>query len=837
MIRDSKEMAPLMGSKKANPPGTPPTAPQEKKVVENTLNKKSGNSSTRSEVTRHTLRNPTKPAEGQGSPRKLTNPVAAWQITGLIPLFGCSSHFFLEIEAFDTNVTPSRTSPPVFSKPMDSNIRPCASANCEDMDSPQSLQDDMTEYTPNADSYCTNSSQSARQNNRRKKLKKYLFRAVSEGSIEELQHLLAEVKDRSHACRNLTIQDYLMKKMTSSDTGKTCLMKALLNINENTKEIVKILLSFAEENLILERLINAAYTEEAYRGQTALNIAIERRQYDITQTLIEKGADVNAHAQGIFFNPKHKHEGFYFGETPLALAACTNQPDIVELLMNNSKTDITSQDSRGNNILHALVTVAEDFKTQNDFVRKMYDTILLKSRNRDLETMKNKDGLTPLQLAAKTGKLEILKYILSREIRDKPNRSLSRKFTDWAYGPVQSSLYDLTELDTTSENSLLDIIVYNTNIGNRHEMLALEPLHSLLRMKWKRFARHMFFISCCLYFIYNVLLTLISYYRPQAEKAPPYPLSLTDDLSWLQLTGQVTVMLGAIFIAIKESVAIFLLRPSDLQSILSDAWFHFAFFIQAVLVVFSVCLYFFSYKEHLACLVLAMSLGWANMLYFTRGLQSMGIYSVMIQQVILHDVIKFLVVYIVFLLGFGVALAALIDDCPENSKCSNFSTLGNVEIELFKLTLGLGDLEIHEDAKYPILFLLLRISFVILTFVLLLNMLIALMGETVEDISKESEHIWRLQRARTIVETEKILPKFLRRKFELGEWCKVAENDTRLCLRINEVKWTEWKTHVAFINEDPGPTDYSRMHDTSRSNSKITLNTYEEIYDLPETSV
>lgn len=23
--------------------------------------------------------------------------------------------------------------------------------------------------------------------------------------------------------------------------------------------------------------------------------------------------------------------------------------------------------------------------------------------------------------------------------------------------------------------------------------------------------------------------------------------------------------------------------------------------------------------------------------------------------------------------------------------------------------------------------------------------------------------------------------------------------------RINEVKWTEWKTHVSFLNEDPGP--------------------------------
>lgn len=48
-------------------------------------------------------------------------------------------------------------------------------------------------------------------------------------------------------------------------------------------------------------------------GQTALNIAIERRQRDITALLIAAGADVNAHAKGVFFNPKYQHEGFYFG--------------------------------------------------------------------------------------------------------------------------------------------------------------------------------------------------------------------------------------------------------------------------------------------------------------------------------------------------------------------------------------------------------------------------------------------------------------------------------------------------------------------------------------------
>lgn len=95
------------------------------------------------------------------------------------------------------------------------------------------------------------------------------------------------------------------------------------------------------------------------------------------------------------------------GETPLALAACTNQPEIVQLLMDHEQTDITSQDSRGNNILHALVTVAEDFKTQNDFVKRMYDMILLRSGNWELETTRNNDGLTPLQLAAKMGKAEV----------------------------------------------------------------------------------------------------------------------------------------------------------------------------------------------------------------------------------------------------------------------------------------------------------------------------------------------------------------------------------------------------------------------------------------------
>ena len=71
-----------------------------------------------------------------------------------------------------------------------------------------------------------------------------------------------------------------MHKLTASDTGKTCLMKALLNINPNTKEIVRILLAFAEENNILDRFINAAYTEEAYEGMLPCRQGLQRVRWE-----------------------------------------------------------------------------------------------------------------------------------------------------------------------------------------------------------------------------------------------------------------------------------------------------------------------------------------------------------------------------------------------------------------------------------------------------------------------------------------------------------------------------------------------------------------------------
>lgn len=91
---------------------------------------------------------------------------------------------------------------------------------------------------------------------------------------------------------------------------------------------------------------------------------------------------------------------------PLALAACTNQLETVSLLLSHHQTKIDQQDSVGNNVLHVLVTVADDTEANTKFVTEMYNKILVENKGSNLEEVRNEKGLTPLQLAAKLGKFE-----------------------------------------------------------------------------------------------------------------------------------------------------------------------------------------------------------------------------------------------------------------------------------------------------------------------------------------------------------------------------------------------------------------------------------------------
>ncbi|XP_049326215.1 transient receptor potential cation channel subfamily V member 4 [Astyanax mexicanus] len=652
-----------------------------------------------------------------------------------------------------------------------------------------------------------------------------LFDAVSRADPEALDGLLQYLQ-----AQEKRLIDEEFKELS---TGKTCLPKALLNLYGGKNATIPLLMDIAEQTGNLREFINTPFRDVYYRGQTALHIAIERRCKQYAELLVEKGADVHAQARGRFFQPRDEGGYFYFGELPLSLAACTNQPDMVHYLTENShkKADMRRQDSRGNTVLHALVHIADNTRDNTRFLTKMYDLLLIKCARLypecNLEQVLNNDGMSPLMMAAKLGKIGVFQHIIRREVQVEEARHLCRKFKDWAYGPVYSSLYDLSSLDTCGEDvSVLEILVYNSRIENRHEMLAVEPINELLRAKWQKFAAVTFYISVISYLITMIIFTLVAYYRPSGGK-PPYPYVTPEDK--LRLTGEIITLASGVFFFLTNVKDLFLKKCPGVNSLFIDGSFQLLYFIYSVLVLVTAALYLSGIEAYVSVMVFALVLGWMNTLYFTRGLKLTGTYSIMIQKILFKDLFRFLLVYVLFMIGYASALVSLLTVCPANSTdcsvtpcptvphCRDTVTFSLFLLDLFKLTIGTGDLDdLVQGAQYPVVFLILVVTYIILTFVLLLNMLIALMGETVSQVSKESKKIWKLQWATTILDIERSFPVCLRRYFRVGEMVTVGKNwdgtpDKRWCFRVDEVKWSHWNQNLGIINEDPGQKELNQQ--------------------------
>uniref|UniRef100_A0A8B9I7N1 Transient receptor potential cation channel subfamily V member 1 n=2 Tax=Anser TaxID=8842 RepID=A0A8B9I7N1_9AVES len=583
-----------------------------------------------------------------------------------------------------------------------------------------------------------------------------IFDAVAQGNTRDLDDLLLYL--------NRTLKHLTDDEFKEPETGKTCLLKAMLNLHDGKNDTIPLLLDIAKKTGTLKEFVNAEYTDNYYKGQTALHIAIERRNMYLVKLLVQNGADVHARACGEFFRKIKGKPGFYFGELPLSLAACTNQLCIVKFLLENpyQAANIAAEDSMGNMVLHTLVEIADNTKDNTKFVTKMYNNILILGAKINpilkLEELTNKKGLTPLTLAAKTGK-----------------------------------------------------------IGNRHEMLLVEPLNRLLQDKWDRFVKHLFYFNFFVYTMHIIILTAAAYYRP-----PPFTFGHSTG-EYFRVTGEILSVLGGLYFFFR-GIQYFVQRRPSLKTLIVDSYSEVLFFVHSLLLLSSVVLYFCGQELYVASMVFSLALGWANMLYYTRGFQQMGIYSVMIAKMILRDLCRFMFVYLVFLLGFSTAVVTLIEDdnegqdanTSEYTRCchtkrsrTSYNSLYYTCLELFKFTIGMGDLEFTENYRFKSVFVILLVLYVILTYILLLNMLIALMGETVSKIAQESKSIWKLQRAITILDIENSYLNCVRRSFRSGKQVLVGvtpdgQDDYRWCFRVDEVNWSTWNTNLGIINEDPG---------------------------------
>ena len=160
-------------------------------------------------------------------------------------------------------------------------------------------------------------------------------------------------------------------------------------------------------------------------------------------------------------------------------------------------------------------------------------------------------------------------------------------------------------------------------------------------------------------------------------------------------------------------------------------------------------------------------LGWLFTLNFTKGFQKMHTFSIMLKYIVLHDISRFLIMYIFVLLGFGFAFHALFQLSP--SIADSLGNPFNTIFMAFNMMLGMGDSPVDNsfDATYeanggnPAFVKCVFIVYVTISTIIMLSLLIAMMTDTFTDIKSKEATTWQVGSLRLALLIERAMP-FLR---------------------------------------------------------------------------
>ncbi|GFR66052.1 transient receptor potential cation channel subfamily V member 3-like [Elysia marginata] len=154
-------------------------------------------------------------------------------------------------------------------------------------------------------------------------------------------------------------------------------------------------------------------------------------------------------------------------------------------------------------------------------------------------------------------------------------------------------------------------------------------------------------------------------------------------------------------------------------------------------------------------MVLALLFGWWFSTFFLRPFKKFSFFTVMLMKVLLGDMLRFFTIIIIALVSFTMAMHLLF--LHSQSLPKEFESLPLGCLTMFKLMLGLTDLEILEHADPVWLAVTLFVIYVLLTYVLLINSLIAMMSNTCSEIAGQKSNQWMIQRLSVILFIENMM--------------------------------------------------------------------------------
>ncbi|XP_049630539.1 transient receptor potential cation channel subfamily V member 5-like [Suncus etruscus] len=509
------------------------------------------------------------------------------------------------------------------------------------------------------------------------------------------------------------------------------------------------------------QLVREPSTCEPFAGQTALHIAIVNQNVNLVRALLAHGASVSARATGSAFHYSPLNL-IYFGEHPLTFAACVGSEEIVRLLLEHG-ADLRAQDALGNTVLHILT-----LQPNKTFACQMYNLLLsydgLDSQLQPLDLVCNNQGLTPFKMAGVEGNTVMFQHLVQK-----------RKHIQWTYGPLTSTLYDLTEIDSWGEEvSFLELVVSSKKREAR-QILEQTPVKQLVNFKWKKYGRTYFCVLGSLYVFYMFCFTMCCVYRPLKfrdgnrtdardntilqQKLLQEAYVTNEDK--FRLVGELVTIIGAVIILLLEIPDIFRVGVSHYfgHTVLGGP-FHVIIITYAFLVLVTMVMRLSNMDGEVAPMSIALVLGWCSVMYFARGFQMLGPFTIMIQKMIFGDLMRFCWLMAVVILGFASAFYIIFQTENPNN-LGHFYDYPMSLFSTFELFLTIIDGPANYDVNLPFMYGIVYFAFAIIATLLMLNLFIAMMGDTHWRVAHEQDELWRAQVVATTVMLERKLPRFL----------------------------------------------------------------------------
>ena len=531
------------------------------------------------------------------------------------------------------------------------------------------------------------------------------------------------------------------------------------------------------------------------------DLAMVRHLVDLDPILLEH------QAIGSFFSPG---QPCYFGEYPLCFAACCNQKEMVRLFVQKG-APLNVQDSFGNSVFHLLVI--HGLRDMYDFVEGLWkETRQAKSPSQLL----NKEKLGPFTLAAKIGQKEMFVHLLEKE---------GTVITEWTYGPVARYLYPLKGLDYIPDadravplggnprKTAIQLLVENEHI----DLLELPRVQAVLHKKWdtwleKRFFRRLF-AAVAILLLFNC--TII--YR--GNSGGPF-----EALQGLLEAVLAVVALRKLLVELHEMCIgglrgyILVKGSMFVENITSLVWSSCVCVVSGMHAVqkFELVPPTSTWDDVLEPILLAIAaiFGWSYILFFFLGFRLTGPFVVMIFHMLTSDVLRFVSIYSIFLMGFSTAFYVLWGQTGMASYVEQFEASFLMLVGGFETFWKASDES--PNRTVAIVFL---IFYILLVSILLVNLLIAMMGSTYSRISEAVDKIWLLEWARIIYTMEQEMscadkegqPYWVDRLEEDGTPARYIRVDS-----LVEPKWME-----ELLEPDTPPETQMQLRQLSRATTYV----------------